>query len=631
MVCILSWAGALVDYTGTICAGPLQVDDSLRDGTVNREKNKNKKKLVCLYVIKARPAHSPPRELMYPPSSPKAANTLSSSPMQHPSTRLNAIPHLLSHIALHLPMHPYQIAFPSTASRATETSATSGQHDPSALRLPASPTRTFHLFLFFNYFCLLVPLCRHHFCYSTPSTGKLYSPSPPLLVINKHCQPATILVPPFTVMFPYLSFTIACKLIAATFDLYVTRRQHANHAPHHPPSPRLARLIPLPKFAAAQQYCRAKSAFQLFTILIETALESTLLLTYFLHRLWTLAAPYSRGSELRHTLVFFVLYGLVATVLDLPTSLYSTFVLEVRFGFNRTTPRTFVSDLLKQLALSVVLGLPMVTVLFHVLRFFAAYSPVTVAAGLFAIMASFLLFMMVLYPSVIAPLFNKFTPLEDGVLKEKLVAMAASLRFPLDKMYVIDGSRRSSHSNAFVFGIWRKYICIYDSLLDQTDGKDEQVVSVLCHELGHWYHSHTVYGLLFGLLRLSLTCAFYALAAGNVHLFKSFGFVDDQPVLIGLLLLSEVMSPLDELWGPLGNSLSRYWEYQADAFARKQGMAEELGKALVGMSISNLSNMSPDRLYSTWNYSHPTLLERLDALEVSPQFDAEPVESKKKA
>lgn len=317
--------------------------------------------------------------------------------------------------------------------------------------------------------------------------------------------------------------------------------------------------------------------------------------------------------------------------MDLPASVYSTFVLEARFGFNRTTASTFVMDIFKQLLLSGVLGIPMLTAVFYVLRFFEAYSPVTVAIGLFALLASFLIFMMVLYPSVIAPLFNKFTPLPEGELKGKLVALASRLHFPLDKMYVIDGSRRSSHSNAYVFGIWRKYICIYDSLLEQTAGHDDQVVSVLCHELGHWYYSHTVYGLVFALLHLFLTCLLYALTAGNEEMFRSFGFADGTPVIIGLLLLIELMSPLDELLSPVGNSLSRRWEYQADAFAKKQGMADELGQALVGMSVSNLSNMSPDRLYSTWNYSHPTLLERLDSLGVSPKLDTDRAESKKVA
>lgn len=418
-------------------------------------------------------------------------------------------------------------------------------------------------------------------------------------------------------MFPYLYFAIVCKLTAAIFDLYVTHRQHARYAPTHPPSARVAAIIPKKKFRDAQAYCRAKSTFQLFMAIIEAAIEAIFLLSYLAPRVWRAVKPYAADSELRQTLLFSLAYGLIGMVLDLPASLFSTFVLEAKFGFNRTTLKTFVKDLVKELCLSLAIGLPMLSALYYVLRYFSSYSSFTVALGLWGLFSSFMIMMMVVYPTVIAPLFNSFDPLPDGQLKSKLVAMASRLSFPLDKMYVIDGSQRSSHSNAYVFGLFKKYICIYDTLLSQNKDHDEQVVSVLCHELGHWYHSHTVLMVFISLLQVFLFSLLYAFTAGNADLYKSFGYTDGMPLVIGLLLLNEVMSPLNELLTPLQNMLSRRMEYQADMFAKKQGMAEELGRALINMSISNLSNMSPDPLYSTWNYSHPTLLERLDALDTS--------------
>lgn len=236
---------------------------------------------------------------------------------------------------------------------------------------------------------------------------------------------------------------------------------------------------------------------------------------------------------------------------------------------------------------------------------------------------------MIIYPSVIAPMFNTFIPLPEGELKHKLVAMASRLSFPLNKMYVIDGSRRSSHSNAYVFGLFKKNICIYDSLLGQCEGRDGQVVAVLCHDIGHVAYRHTVFGVVISLVQVFITSLLYGLTTGNEELYRSFGYHEGMPLVIGLMLLGELMSPLDELLSPLGNLLSRHFEYQADEFAKKQGMAEDLGKALVGMSIANLSNMSPDPFYSTWNYSHPTLLERLDALNVTPEYEADSQVSKK--
>lgn len=430
-------------------------------------------------------------------------------------------------------------------------------------------------------------------------------------------------------MLPYLQVTVAGKLAAAAFDLYVTWRQHKRYAPHLPPSDRVAAIIPNHKFAEAQTYCRAKSSFQILMGVIEAFLEAIVLLTYVAPRFWYFAGNYANDSELRQTLIFAVLYGAFGMVLDLPASLYSTFVLEAKFGFNRTTPATFILDLVKGIVLSLVLGLPMLSALFYVLRYFSAYNPITIACGLWFLMSTFLISMMVIYPSIIAPMFNTFNPLPEGGLKHKLVAMANRLGFPLNKMYVVDGSRRSSHSNAYVFGLFKKNICIYDSLLEQTKGEDEQVVSVLCHEIGHVAYHHTVLGILIALVQVFLTSLLYGLTTGNEELYRSFGYHDGMPLVIGLLLLNELLSPLDELISPLGNMLSRKFEYQADAFAKAQGMAEDLGKALVGMSIANLSNMSPDPFYSTWNYSHPTLLERLDALNVTPQYQAEASGSKK--
>lgn len=415
-----------------------------------------------------------------------------------------------------------------------------------------------------------------------------------------------------------MPMSVLGKLLASAFDLYVTSRQHKRFDASHEPSPRVAAIVPQQKFVQAQAYCLAKSSFKIVTSLFQTFTGAFITLTFVAPKIWFFVSSYSGGSELRQTLLFAAAFGLLGLILELPDSIYSTFFLEARYGFNRTTPATFVLDIFKEIALSAVLGVPILSALYHVLRILSAYSPITVALGLWLLVSVLLITMIVLYPSVIAPLFNKFDPLPEGELKNKLIALAKRLHFPLDKMYVIDGSRRSSHSNAYIFGLFKKYICIYDSLLEQTNGKDDQVVSVLCHELGHWQFSHLGLGLAISLSQVFITSFLYGLTAGNPDLFKSFGYGEDMPHVIGLLLFNELLSPIDAILTPLQNMLSRHFEYQADAFAKDQGMAEELGEALVGISVSNLSNMSPDPLYSAWNYSHPTLLERLDALSVSP-------------
>lgn len=352
---------------------------------------------------------------------------------------------------------------------------------------------------------------------------------------------------------------------------------------------------------------------------IEAVLGATFTLGLLNPRFWNLAGRLASKSELLQTLVFATIGILFATIIELPSSIYSTFILEAKFGFNRTSVKTFVADLFKGLALYAVLGSAILSLLYYVLSYFSTYSPITVACGLWLVISTITISMMIVYPSVIAPLFNKFDPLPEGDLKVKLVKLASRLKFPLDKMYVIDGSRRSSHSNAYIFGLTKKYICIYDSLLEQTKGSDDQVVSILCHELGHWKYSHLLLGVLISLTQIFVTCLLYGITAGNPDLFLSFGYTDGMPLLIGLLLFNEVLSPIDSLLSPLQNMLSRHFEYQADEFAKGEGMADELGEALLTISISNLSNMAPDPLYSAWNYSHPTLVERLDALNVTPR------------
>lgn len=412
---------------------------------------------------------------------------------------------------------------------------------------------------------------------------------------------------------------VVSKLVVATFDLYMTYRQRKCFAPYHEPSPRVAELIPRTKFERAQAYGRAQSTFQLITGGINTILEACATIFYLPPALWMIAGKFSSKSELKQTLMFSMLLSVVSTLTELPASVYHTFVLEARFGFNKTRVSTFIMDLLKGLLLSAVIGLPMITLLFYVLNAVASYDAVVVASALWCVAAGLTVLMLYLFPVVIAPMFNTFTPMADGVVKTRVQQLAAQLKFPLDKIYVVDGSRRSKHSNAYIFGLFRKYICIFDTLLEQSRTAEDGVVAVVCHELGHWQYGHLGKGVAKALLYQFVVGLLYAVTAGNKDLFRSFGFTTGTPVIIGMILFNNMLSPLDDLMQPMHNWVSRKFEYEADAFAKQRDMAQPLGDALVRMSVENLSNMNPDPLYSMWNYSHPTLLERLDALNVFPK------------
>ncbi|GLT71121.1 hypothetical protein SLA2020_431620 [Shorea laevis] len=236
------------------------------------------------------------------------------------------------------------------------------------------------------------------------------------------------------------------------------------------------------------------------------------------------------------------------------------------------------------------------------------------------------LVMMTLYPILIAPLFNKFTPLPDGELREKIEKLASSLKFPLKKLFVVDGSTRSSHSNAYMYGFFKnKRIVLYDTLIQQVTGitvfslsfsvqNDEEIVAVIAHELGHWKLNHTMYSFIAVQILTFLQFGGYTLVRNSSDLFQSFGF-DTQPVLIGLIIFQHTVIPLQHLVSFALNLVSRSFEFQADAFGKKLGYAAALRAGLVKLQEENLSAMNTDPWYSAYHYSHPPLVERLAALD----------------
>jgi len=217
-----------------------------------------------------------------------------------------------------------------------------------------------------------------------------------------------------------------------------------------------------------------------------------------------------------------------------------------------------------------------------------------------------------IYPIVIVPLFNKLTPLEPGPLKTAVEALASKLKFPLTELHVIDGSKRSSHSNAYFTGLpWKKTIVIYDTLIAQQT--QEQVVAVLAHELGHWSLGHTAKLLTMNSVHTFFMFALFSAFQHNQQMFREFGFTE-MPTLIGYFLYGEVLMPCECIIQFLTNKVTRLFEYQADSFALKLGYRAELAQALIKLQIKNLSSMDADPVYSAYHHSHPILTERLQAL-----------------
>lgn len=302
--------------------------------------------------------------------------------------------------------------------------------------------------------------------------------------------------------FPWKKLILGFSVGQYVFESFLSLRQYQVLRRTEPPKV-LAKEISRETFDKSQAYGRAKQKFEIFNGLWGQIQNIIFIQLDVLPKLWSWTgdlllkyAPARFSGEISHSIVFVLAFVFIQQILSLPGSIYHTFVLEEKFGFNRQTPKLFVTDLLKTNMLTVVLAPP----------FLAGFLSIIKKTGdkfffwLWLFTAGLQMFMMTIYPTLILPLFNKLSPLEEGELKTKVEALAKSLKFPLHELYVIDGSKRSAHSNAYFFGLpWKKHIVIYDTLIEKSE--TDEVVAVLGHELGHWSLGHTT--RLFGIAQVS--------------------------------------------------------------------------------------------------------------------------------
>lgn len=414
---------------------------------------------------------------------------------------------------------------------------------------------------------------------------------------------------------PYLEAVLGFMILMYIFETYLDIRQYGTlKLPRLPKQ--LEGVVSQEKFEKSKAYSLEKSHFhfvhEVVTIVMDTAILYFGVLPWFWKKSGDFASHMGLNSdnEIIHTLSFLAGVMVWSQITDLPFSLYSTFVIEARHGFNKQTIWLFFRDLFKGICLSIVLGPPIVAALIVMVQKGGPY----LAIYLWAFMFVLSIVMMTIYPVLIAPLFNKFTPLPEGELRENIEKLAASLKFPLKKLFVIDGSTRSSHSNAYMYGFFKnKRIVLYDTLIQQCKNEDE-VVAVIAHELGHWKLNHTVFSFIAVQIITFLQFGGYTLVRNSKDLFQSFGF-NTQPVLIGLLIFQHTVIPIQHIVSFGLNLVSRAFEFQADAFAKKLGYGKSLRAGLIKLQEENLSTMNTDPWYSAYHYSHPPLVERLAALD----------------
>lgn len=369
-------------------------------------------------------------------------------------------------------------------------------------------------------------------------------------------------------------------------------------------------------FDKSQAYGRAKAKFGFFTSVYGLVQNLAILSFNLLPWMWYATGslvpkfPAQVQGPILNSILFIFAFVNISTVLNLPTSLYSTFVLEESFGFNKSTLKLFFTDMIKSSLLGMVIGTPVLYAFLKIIDYFGK----SFFVYLWAFFLAFQFVMITVYPIFIQPLFNKLEPLPEGKLRSEVEKLASSLQFPLKHLYVIDGSKRSAHSNAYFFGLpWAKHIVLFDTLIEQSS--TEQVVAVLAHELGHWKLSHTSRLLAISQVQIFFTFALFSAFISNNSVYQSFGFpAGVKPILVGFLLYNDILTPLDSVLTLLMNMLSRKHEYEADEFAAKLNYKDELAEALIKLQVSNLSTMDPDTWFSAYHHSHPVLTERLRAI-----------------
>lgn len=407
-------------------------------------------------------------------------------------------------------------------------------------------------------------------------------------------------------MNPLAIAIVAAIVLSGLLGIYLLTRQAATVAANRERVPEgFAGAISGEEHKRAAAYTLARTRLAIVQTAFDTV-TAVVWLTFLLGPLYALAARWIAPGMSRSVAVV-VLFALIGRLLHLPFSIFSTFSLEARFGFNRATPAMFLMDRLKGVALALLLGVPLLYGLFWLLGVLPNLWWLIGWAAFMALMIA----MTVIYPTFIDPLFNTFTPMPQGQLKASIEALLAKCGFESKGLYVMDASKRSTHGNAYFTGFGRaKRIVFFDTLLQNHT--PEEILSILAHELGHYKLGHitqriaeTAVLTFFGFAVLH-----WAFAGGLAGAFS----LAADPGLVLIIILT-AFGPVMHLLSPFTSFLSRRAEYQADSFAKAMTGAEPMISALTKLSRDNLSTLTPDELYALFYYSHPPVPLRVARLK----------------
>ena len=361
------------------------------------------------------------------------------------------------------------------------------------------------------------------------------------------------------------------------------------------------------KYKKSQEYYKVNHNFSMLTSSITLV---AMLLMLFLNG-FAFADSFVRQytqNPILMALLFFGILGFASDILGMPFSLYQTFVIEEKFGFNKTSVKTFILDKLKGYLLAAIVGGGLFALIIWIYQSTGTYFWLFA----WAVISFFTIFITMFYTTFLVPIFNKLTPLPEGELRTAIEAYCKKVDFKLNNLFVIDGSKRSAKANAYFSGLGaKKTIVLYDTLIEKHS--TEELVAVLAHEVGHYKKKHTLTGTIQGVIQTGVMLFIMSLFLGNPELSKALG-ANASSFHLDILVFGMLYSPLSEILGIISNIISREHEFEADAYAKETYSGTALQTALKKLSVDNLSNLKPHPAYVFVHYSHPPVLERLKAL-----------------
>lgn len=397
----------------------------------------------------------------------------------------------------------------------------------------------------------------------------------------------------------FVEIALGCIIFEILFELYLDFRQLRHLKKSTKP-------VDIFQASIKEEDFKKSVAYQIDVIkfsIVTTIVSASILTPFIIKYLWDLT---SYGNEIVHSCLFMIFSSLIDVIISIPFSYYRKFVIEEKYGFNNSTIKLWVTDIIKSFLVEAIMS----SILYSILIFLYNWAGPKFIPIAFVFFFAFVVILQVLYPIVIMPLFTKLSPLPDGDIKTAVNNLAEETKFNIKEIYQTDDSKRSSKQNAFMMGLFTHKVALADTLIEKCNC--DEIKAVVGHEIGHSKHLHTWKLIFINQAAFTLTCFLLNITLKSDRPFIDFGFTDEKPFIIGFIISNLISSPLNALLTLPLNMLIRHFEYQADEYAASRGL--KLEEALLKISTENKSEVEPEPLYSAFTDSHPTLYQRVVAI-----------------